>query len=84
MRLSKIEVRCASACEAIIKVRKCVRHTAKILATQCLNLFLGCKLPCLVTNDKTYLGQDSIDKFDALIFKIRYFKSDDRGNYDLL
>ena len=39
-------------------------------------------MPCLVTNDKTYLGQDNIDKFDALIFKIRYFRSDDRGNYD--
>ena len=44
----------------------------------------GCKLPCLMTNDKSYLGQDNIDKFDALIFKIRYFRSDDRGNYDLL
>ena len=34
VRLSKIEVRCASVCEKIIKVRLCVRHTVKILATQ--------------------------------------------------
>ena len=38
-----------------------------------------CKLSCLVTNDKAYLGQDNIDKFDALIFKIRSFRSNDRG-----
>ena len=34
VRSSKIEVRCASACETIIEVRVCVRHTVKILATQ--------------------------------------------------
>ena len=34
VRLSKIEVRCASACETIIEVRVCVRHTVKFLATQ--------------------------------------------------
>ena len=34
MRSSKIEVRCASACETMIKVRVCVRHTVKFLATQ--------------------------------------------------
>jgi hypothetical protein len=28
------EVRCASACETIIEVRVCVRHTVKFLATQ--------------------------------------------------
>ena len=31
---SKYEVRCASACETITKVRVCVRHTVKFLATQ--------------------------------------------------
>ena len=34
VRLSKNDVRCASACETIIKVRVCVRHTVKFLATQ--------------------------------------------------
>ena len=34
VRSSKIEVRCASACERIIEVRVCVRHTVKFLATQ--------------------------------------------------
>jgi hypothetical protein len=34
VRSSKNEVRCASACETIIKVRVCVRHTVKFLATQ--------------------------------------------------
>jgi hypothetical protein len=34
VRLSKIEVRCESACETIIEVRVCVRHTVKFLATQ--------------------------------------------------
>ena len=34
VRLPKIEVQCASACETIIEVRKCVRHTVKFLATQ--------------------------------------------------
>ena len=34
VRSSKNEVRCASACGTIIKVRVCVRHTVKILATQ--------------------------------------------------
>ena len=34
VRLSKIEVRCASACETIIEVRVCVRHTVNFLATQ--------------------------------------------------
>ena len=34
VRSGKIEVRCASACETIIEVRKCVRHTVKFLATQ--------------------------------------------------
>ena len=37
MRLSKIEVRCGSACGSIIEVRVCVRHTAKSLATQRLD-----------------------------------------------
>ena len=36
-------------------------------------------MSCIVTNDKEYLGKDNIDKFDALIFKIRFFKSDDKG-----
>jgi hypothetical protein len=34
VRSSKIEVRCESACGKIIKVRVCVRHTVKFLATQ--------------------------------------------------
>ena len=34
VRLSKIEVRCGSACGSIIEVRVCVRHKAKYLATQ--------------------------------------------------
>ena len=34
VRSSKIEVRCGSACESIIEVRVCVRHTVKFLATQ--------------------------------------------------
>jgi hypothetical protein len=42
VRLSKIEVRCASACETIIKVRLCVRHTVKILATQRLLSYHFC------------------------------------------
>ena len=41
---------------------------------------LGCNLSCMVTNDKEYLGQDKIDQFDALIFKIRFFKTDKNGN----
>ena len=41
VRLSKIEVRCASACETIKKVRLCVRHTVKVLATQRL-LLIAC------------------------------------------
>ena len=38
VRLSKIEVRCGSACRSIIEVRVCVRHTAKYLATQRLDI----------------------------------------------
>ena len=38
VRSSKIEVRCGSACGSIIEVRVCVRHTAKFLATQRLNM----------------------------------------------
>ena len=38
VRSSKIEVRCGSACEKIIEVRVCVRHTVKFLATQHLSL----------------------------------------------
>ena len=34
VRSSKNDVWCASACETIIKVRVCVRHTVKFLATQ--------------------------------------------------
>jgi hypothetical protein len=34
----KNEVRCESACEKIIKVRVCVRHTVKFLATQRLRI----------------------------------------------
>ena len=34
VRSSKIAVRCASACEKIIEVRVCVRHTVNSLATQ--------------------------------------------------
>ena len=40
---------------------------------------LGCNLSCLVTTDKEYLGQGNIDKFDALIFKIRFFRTDEKG-----
>jgi len=40
VRSSKIEVRCASACERIIEVRVCVRHTVKFLATQHLDVVL--------------------------------------------
>ena len=40
---------------------------------------LECNLSCLVTTDKNYLGKDSIDKFDALIFKIQYFRTDEKG-----
>ena len=39
VRSSKIEVRCASACETIIEVRVCVRHTVKFLATQHLKIY---------------------------------------------
>ena len=34
VRSSKIEVQCASACETIIEVRVCVRHTVKFIVTQ--------------------------------------------------
>ena len=34
VRSSKIEVRCASACETNIEVRVCVRRTVQSLATQ--------------------------------------------------
>ena len=34
VRSSKIEVRCASACEIIIEMRVCLRHTVKFLTTQ--------------------------------------------------
>ena len=40
VRSSKIEVRCASACERINEVRVCVRHTVKFLATQHLDVVL--------------------------------------------
>ena len=40
VRSSKSEVRCASACIAIIEVRVCVRRTVKFLATQHLELIL--------------------------------------------
>ena len=40
VRSSKIKVRCASACETIIEVPVCVRHTVKFLATQHHNFFL--------------------------------------------
>lgn len=38
-----------------------------------------CNLPCVVTNDKEYLGHDTIDEFDALIFKVRFFKTDEKA-----
>ena len=41
-------------------------------------------MSCLVTNDKEYLGQDNIDMFDALIFKIRFFKTDEKGKPKLV
>ena len=41
VRLSKIEVRCESACKTIIEVRVCVRHTVKFLATQRLVVMQG-------------------------------------------
>ena len=41
VRSSKNDVRCASACETIIKVRVCVRHTVKFLATQHLIILLS-------------------------------------------
>ena len=49
VRSSKIEVRCASACERIIEVRVCVRHTVKFLATQHLvlnpdSIYFFCKI----------------------------------------
>ena len=34
VRSAKIEVRCGCACETIMKVRVCVQHTVKFLATQ--------------------------------------------------
>ena len=40
VRSSKNEVQCASACETIIRVRVCVHHTVKFLATQRLILYL--------------------------------------------
>ena len=39
MRSSKSEVRCASACVAIIEVRVCVRRTVRFLATQRLVVY---------------------------------------------
>ena len=41
--------------------------------------FLECNLRCLMTSDKDFLGKDSIDKFDALLFQIRLFDTDERG-----
>ena len=32
-----------------------------------------------MTSDKDFLGKDSIDKFDALLFQIRLFDIDERG-----
>ena len=52
VRSSKNEVRCASACGTIIKVRVCVRHTVKILATQHL---LICFLKREKSHRKSYL-----------------------------
>ena len=37
-------------------------------------------MSCIVTNDKYYLGEDQVHQFDALIFKIRFFKSNEKGN----
>ena len=41
--------------------------------------FLECNLRCLMTSDKDFLGKDSIDKFDALLFQIRVFDTDEKG-----
>ena len=45
--------------------------------------FLECNLQCLMTSDKDFLGKDSIDKFDALLFQIRLFNTDERGNFSV-
>ena len=31
----------------------------------------------MVTLDRNYLGQGNVDKFDAIVFKVRYFRSND-------
>ena len=33
-----------------------------------------------MTSDKNYLGEGSVDKFDALFFKLRQFVPDDQGD----
>ena len=40
----------------------------------------GCHLTnklCMVTLDRNYLGQGNVDKFDAIVYKVRYFRSND-------
>ena len=31
----------------------------------------------MVTLDRNYLGQGNVDKFDAIVYKVRYFRSND-------
>ena len=31
---------------------------------------------CLVASGRNYLGEGNVDKFDAIVYKIRYFRTD--------
>ena len=59
VRSSKIEVRCGSACGSIIEVRVCVRHTAKLLATQRLSKIVEIKL--LIFTSPAIVGRVKLD-----------------------
>ena len=44
-----------------------------------INIFLGCGMinkTCVVSLDSEYLGPGNVDKFDAVVFRIRHFGKD--------
>ena len=47
-------------------------------------VFPECKFikDCVVTKDKNFLGFGNIDKFHALVFKVRNFNTDQVGTYN--
>ena len=49
-----------------------------------INIYLGCGMinkTCVVSLDSEYLGPGNVDKFDAVVFRIRHFGKDIVSNF---